>query len=328
MKNKYYFLFFIFVGITVTVSTAAYIEFYFAPYSDLRFVISGREKYKIYEPHSEITYGIQKRKAQVNRHGLIGSEKIRENHKFVLSLGTCTLLDSFQEITEEINGRNLKIDYVSGALGHLSVREVLVQLKVLLREVKPDVLLVPLGTVFVRDIEFYNKDYYAIPKSVIRERAFNYREGGILNWLSFSWERRFNQLYYADDRKEIQPYLLKLKKQNSFDPTETVNRCLQSFSEDVILLAEMCEQHNIKLIAQTPPFNWEITSPRQKKILAQFNDKIQELSVKNNFSVLHLSNKESVQKSENFFYDLVHLNQKGARVVAKEVVDYFEKNVL
>jgi hypothetical protein len=319
---------FLAILIPVFVGICAYIEFTFAPYSDLKFKISDQSISKIYEPYTEVNYWKYNKKAKVNSLGLLGPEIVGSDKKLLLSIGTCTLLAIYNEMNTAIRERELNLDYICGSLGHLSIREVLIQLKCLLKEIKPDFLLVPLGTVFVRDIEFYNKDHYSVPERVIKERAFNYREGGLYQWLKFSWERRFNQLYFSSDRNEIKPYLLNKKKQNSFNPNETIKNNLICFTKDVIELARICRENEIELIIQTAPFNWKKSSDRQKGILEQFNNRLFEIAIENDFKIIDLSSIEYIRDSKNFYYDVFHLNKVGSKVVAEEVMKYIENKVL
>jgi hypothetical protein len=316
------------ICLPIIVGCFAYVEFRLAPYSDLRFKLADQSNFKIYEPHTSVQFGIKNRKASINSKGLIGAEIDQKKNTFVLSIGTCTLLDTYKEVNDEIADRKLNIQYLSGSLGHISIREVIVQLKQFKDEIKPDVLIVPLATVLVRDIEFYNKDYYDIPASVIRERAFNYREGDLYSWLEFSWDRKLNQLYFAKDRETIEPFLLKRKKQDSFDPSKTVKKNLEYFTHDVKTLASLCKKNHIRLITQTAPFNWDMISTRQQNMLMTFNNRIHKISKEQQFEVIDLSAMQAVRESDNYYYDAVHLNQKGATTVARIVVDYLEKNVL
>lgn len=305
----------------------SYIEFKFAPYSSARFKFSDTKTLKIYEPLSVTGYGMQGRRSKVNKLGFIGDEFDKYHYKkTLLSLGTCTALEYYDEIKTFIKDDNLNVVYMSGAMGHLTIREVLLQGELLFNEsFKPDYLLIPVATVFVRDIEFYNKDIYAAPHSIVEERAFNYREGGWLDWFEFNFKRRKNQLYFSSDRDEIEPYLLNQKKQTDFNPTKTIEKNLKAFSDDLVKLSQFCKKHGIKLITHTPPFHWSIMSERQKKILKRFSDKIHVLSKEKGFEVIDLSTMKEVQHSDNYVYDLVHLSPKGSKIVGAIIYKHLKE---
>ncbi len=254
---------------------------------------------------------------RVNEHGLYGRPP-RPGERLALSAGSCTALDYHFALQELLDARGANCVVWSAARGHLTEREVLLQLDELLSEIKPDFLIANLATVMVRDIHFHGKDFYAVPERVVAERAFGWWGGGIGDFAQYWLRRRRNQFDYAADNRAVEAARTGKRE---FDALAVVERTLPRYAADLDRMCRLGHEKGARLVLLTPPYDLGGTPPLQQDILARFNAAIRVAARKHGAALGDLTETFAAGNAGDFFWDNVHLTRQGAHRAALVVAD-------
>lgn len=307
------------LGITATVFSAAMVYEYLRQLHDeigmnSGFRFSARREQLIYAPNSR-TRLQQDDDFVTNVHGLWGRE-VQAGERLVLVLGSSTSLRYAFELQNIADELRQPLVFWSGARWHNTLREVRLEWASLGNRIFPDVLLFMPGLVFYRDIEHYDKDIYAIPESVVREKAFAWWSGGVADWLDYWWMKRKNQFYFSEDNALIRA--APLREPDHDARRELVERSLKRYREDLEALAGEVAARHTKLVLLTSPLNRSASAGRSLELMESFNGATRAVAARAGTGLIDLV-AEFPPGSENFFTDRFHWNKSGT-VRAAEII--------
>lgn len=288
------------------------------------FRFSERAEVRIYRPglnsHSAIHL-------DVNRLGLMGQEPDSEKPS-VLFMGTCTGIDLTRGFLSLWEGRAEVPRVMSSSRFHQTLREVRLQWDVLSREFRPSLVVLNLGTIPYRDIEFYGRDIWGdTPERVVYEKAFGHFGGGVQEWFGFQTMKWLNRFYFSRDSAAIESEKIRrgwiIRHQGHLDPATlndfrpVLEKTLPHFRREFAEIVHLIRSRGVGVIVHTPPVERRRSSGRELECLEAFRRCILESSAELGVECVDLGRMMEDDPALHFRDEPYHLSGEGARRAAR-----------